>query len=95
MTRRTKVQWCELIDQQKASGLNAAEFCRRNSVNTKYFSLRKRQLGDASKSFVQVMPSGANQAELRPKIIKLRFVELDLPQETLLESLALLLDANR
>jgi len=95
MSRRTKAQWRKLIEQQKVSGLTAAEFCRQNSVNAKYFSVRKRQLSDESKPFVQVMPSHSNQAELRPKAIKLRFIELDLPQASLLESLSLLLNENR
>ncbi len=95
MTRRTKGQWRELIEQQEVSGLSAAEFCRQNSLNTKYFSLRKRQLSDPSKPFVQVMPPHSNQVELRPEMIKLRFIELDLPQQALLESLSLLLGENR
>jgi hypothetical protein len=95
MTRRTKGQWRELIEQQEVSGLPAGEFCRQNSLNAKYFSLRKRQLSDPSKPFVQVMPPHSNQAELRPETIKLRFIELDLPQQALLESLSLLLGENR
>jgi len=95
MTRRTKGQWRELIEQQEVSGLIAAEFCRRNSVNAKYFSLRKRQLSGRSKPFVQVIPPHSNQAVLRPETIKLRFIELDLPQQALLESLSVLLGENR
>lgn len=93
--RRTKTQWRELIIQQQTSGLSAAEFCRRNSVNAKYFSLRKQQLGDAGKSFVQVRPSRVSQIAPAAQSIKLRVIELNLPQAAVVESLALLLNAER
>ncbi|MFT5571668.1 MAG: hypothetical protein ACI9FR_000587 [Cryomorphaceae bacterium] len=92
MSKRTKVQWPELINQQQESGLNAAEFCRRNGANARYFSLRRQQLGGTSKSFVQVRPSIANQIAPAAQSIKLRVIEIDLPQEAALESLALLLN---
>ena len=60
MSRRTKAQWRELILQQQSSGLSAAEFCRRESVNPKYFSVRKKQLSDVSSSFVEVTPVSAS-----------------------------------
>jgi len=36
-----KKQWQSLIKEQQASGLSAAEFCRQNQLNAKYFSKRK------------------------------------------------------
>jgi len=42
--RRTKEQWQDLIQAQAASGLSAAEFCKQQGLNDKYFSLRKQQL---------------------------------------------------
>lgn len=95
MSRRTKAQWRELVTQQQESGLNAAEFCRRNGVNAKYFSLRKKQVGGTAKSFVQVRPSSASQIAPAAQSIKLRVIEIDLPQEAVLESLALLLNVQR
>jgi hypothetical protein len=95
MMKRTKAQWRELITQQQASGLNAAEFCRRNGVNAKYFSLRKQQLGGADKSFVQVRPSRVGQITPVAQSIKLRVIELDLPAAAVIESLALLLNVKR
>ena len=95
MARRTKAQWRELIVQQQSSGLSAAEFCRRNEVNAKYFSLRKQQLAGDAMPFVQVTPSSVSQIAPVAQSIKLRIIELDLPQEALLESLTQLLGASR
>jgi len=83
MTRRTKSQWRELIDQQNASGLTAAEFCRRHELNPKYFSLRKKKLIDSqiqpSNEFVQVTPSLAKDVDPATDTIKLRVTEVELP----------------
>ncbi len=38
---RNKSQWQTLIKEQQTSGLSAAEFCRQNQLNAKYFSKRK------------------------------------------------------
>ena len=58
MVRRTKAQWQALIKAQAESGQTAAVFCREHGVNAKYFSLRRRQLMEASErgvsSFVPV-----------------------------------------
>ena len=58
--RRSESQWRALIEEQASSGLTAAEFCRQQSLNPKYFSTRKRQLSSKPASaFVQVKPSVA------------------------------------
>ena len=44
MKKRTAEEWESLLDQQAASGLSAAAFCREHKLCPKYFSLRKRQL---------------------------------------------------
>ncbi|RDH42209.1 IS66 family insertion sequence element accessory protein TnpA [Zooshikella ganghwensis] len=44
MKKRTAEEWQSLLDQQAASGLSAAAFCREHKLCPKYFSLRKRQL---------------------------------------------------
>jgi hypothetical protein len=49
MTRRTKAQWRALIEAHASSGLTAAAFCRDHGLNPKYFSLRRRELGDGPK----------------------------------------------
>ncbi len=45
MIIRSKEQWMDLFKQHEASGLTMAEFCRRNDLSKKYFSLRRKQLG--------------------------------------------------
>lgn len=58
MQRRTSEQWRDLFAEQAASGLSQAAFCKSNKLCTKYFSLRKRQLGatspDKATAFVPV-----------------------------------------
>ncbi len=44
MKRRSQKQWQEVIIKQQQSGLSAAQFCRNENINQKYFSLRKVQL---------------------------------------------------
>lgn len=44
MIRRSKEQWLSLFQQQKESGLSAAEFCKHHALCDKHFSLRKKQL---------------------------------------------------
>lgn len=92
MTRRTQADWHELIEQQKESGLSAAEFCRRNSVNAKYFSLRKQKLKQAAGNFVRVSPPVARPSPSVATGIKVRVIELEIPSNAIGESLTLLLD---
>ena len=40
---RTRENWKALIKAQLESGLNAAEFCRQQQLNAKYFSKRKTE----------------------------------------------------
>jgi len=93
MARRSKAQWCELIEQQRVSGLNAAEFCRRNSVNAKYFSLQKRKLDKENGSFVRVAPPAMSSAAVATASIKIRVVELEVPVDTVADTLSLLMRA--
>ena len=44
MAYRNQDDWRQLIEEQQASGMIAAVFCRERNINTKYFSLRKQQL---------------------------------------------------
>ena len=58
MSTRTPKQWQTLIEQQVASGLSQARFCKEQGLCSKYFSLRKRQLtGIGGEKFVRVHPS--------------------------------------
>ncbi|MCF6300904.1 MAG: hypothetical protein L3J52_07285 [Proteobacteria bacterium] len=54
MKRRSKEQWQEIIAKQQHSGLSAAQFCRNEKIDQKYFSTRKRQLIKESKSTTSV-----------------------------------------
>ena len=42
--RRSKQQWLDIINDQQQSGLSAAQYCRNNNIEQKYFSTRKGQL---------------------------------------------------
>ena len=44
MEQKTKRKWLAIIQKQQQSGLSAAQFCRNESINQKYFSTCKRQL---------------------------------------------------
>ena len=90
MTRRTQAQWRELIEQQRESGLTATEFCRRNAVNAKYFSLRKQKLKPAG-SFVRVGAPVVKPSRVAATSIKVRVIELEIPSNAIDESLGLLL----
>ena len=48
MNKRTPEQWQTLFAAQQASGLSQAQFCKREGLCSKYFSLRRRQLKEAS-----------------------------------------------
>jgi hypothetical protein len=76
MTRRTQDQWRELIDEQAASDLSAAEFCRQRSVNPKYFSTRKRQLEQQRGSFIKVVTPRV-EPSLESSIVKVRGIEFE------------------
>ena len=89
MTRRTKAQWQALIEQQQSSGLMAAEFCRQQNLNPKYFSLRKKQLCQSSNGFVKIAPL-QNPIPQAPSV-KLRVIEVEVPG-CASESLSVLLD---
>ncbi|MFT7686041.1 MAG: hypothetical protein ACI9FB_001386 [Candidatus Azotimanducaceae bacterium] len=81
MARRTKTEWCELIEQQKASGLSAAEFCCRNSIKDKCFSTQKQKLKGSTGNFVRVAAPAARPSPVATNGIKVRVVELEIPGE--------------
>lgn len=71
MTRRSKAEWLRLIEEHQNSGLSAVEFCRRNGVNPKYFSVRQRQLSKAKPIFVEVESRLGVSANVRVRIIEM------------------------
>jgi len=88
MSRRTIAQWRDLIAQQQSSGVSAAQFCRERSINSKYFSTRKKQLCGSAKSFVQIAPR-ITSSTINTSV-QLRVIEAEVPSEALLETLSLL-----
>lgn len=42
---RNRQAWLDLFSRWESSGLRAVDFCRREGVCSKYFSVRQRQLG--------------------------------------------------
>jgi len=71
MTRRSKAEWLELIEEHQNSGLSAAEFCRLNQLNPKYFSLRRRQLSKTKPAFIEVAPCEHVSADVRVRVIEM------------------------
>ena len=91
--RRSKEEWRRLFAEHESSGLTAAAFCREHSLCPKYFSLRKRQLGDGEgvpSRFVAVKP--AIVTRLNPSgDTALRVIDVKVPSDQLLDVLARLL----
>jgi len=54
MKRRSHQDWLTLFDQQTASGLSAAAFCREQHLSPRYFSKRKRALSVPRSGFVKI-----------------------------------------
>ena len=89
MIKRNEAQWRELFLQHEQSGLSAAVFCREQSLCPKYFSLRKKQLGDKP-AFVQVKSKPQTNSIDQPKsnqAVRIRVIEFDVPLSGLHESL--------
>ena len=72
--------------------MTAAEFLRRNAVNAKHFSLRKQKLKQEAVSFVRVSPQVASSTSVAATGVKVRVIELDIPNGAIGESLTMLLD---
>jgi len=89
--QRSRVQWLELIEQQKQSGLKASEFCRQQALNPQYFSKRKRQLILDSKSasqpspFIKVHPANKASAPSEQSCISLSYQNILLQLPTNIE----------
>jgi len=78
MARRSKADWLRLIEEHKTSGLSAAEFCRRNKLNAKYFSLRRRKLTKTKAAFVELEPSPSSEAQVTVRITQITVPLADL-----------------
>ena len=68
MARRSKAEWLRLIEEHKTSGLSAAEFCRRNKLDAKYFGLRRREFTAPKASFVEVAPQPRTLAQVTVRV---------------------------
>jgi len=56
MGRKSLTDWKAIVEQQLSSGLIAAEFCRQNNLNQKYFSQYKCKFKKVSPAFIKVEP---------------------------------------
>ncbi|MEH6446833.1 MAG: hypothetical protein V7784_23300 [Oceanospirillaceae bacterium] len=56
MGRKSLVDWKTIIERQLNSGLTAAEFCRQNNLNQKYFSQYKCKFKKVPPAFIKVSP---------------------------------------
>lgn len=91
MVKRSQSQWGALFAEHESSGLSAAEFCRRQSLCPKHFSVRKRQLGwKSSSSFVQVKPA-ISKVVTPESEVRIRVVDVSVPTDRLEGVLAELL----
>ena len=60
-----KYNWPVLLEAQAKSGLSQAEFCRRNNVCAKYFSIKKSQAAKAEKAKGDAVKTGASSPFVR------------------------------
>lgn len=86
MVKRTPEQWKALFAAQKTSGLNQAQFCKREGLCPKHFSLRRKQLLGADAiapvptTFVKVqspIPSKDGQVSVHYQGVELRVQQAD------------------
>ena len=73
MKKRNATEWLKLFEEHRVSGLSAAEFCRRNGLNPKYFSLRRRELSSDKPAFIEVTASPSSLP------VKVRVTEFQVP----------------
>jgi len=71
MIKRSRAEWQSLIDEQVASGLNAAEFCGRNQLNPKYFSLRRRELSQRASAFIELAPQAVAASNVTVRVFEI------------------------
>lgn len=77
--RRSKEQWQQLVQKQLQSGLNIAEFCRQNQLDTKYFYKIQKDFQNKEKTtsaFVQVKidkPTGSTLMSINMAGAKIDF----------------------
>ncbi len=75
MPYKTKQEWQSLIVEFEKSGLTQAAFCRQNSLNAKYFSLKRSKLLNSSQSTTSQFVRVDNVSQPSPKspLIHLNF----------------------
>jgi len=72
MKRRSKKQWQVIIRKQQQSGMSAAQFCRSEKINQKYFSTRKIQLLKESKTTSAFTKVEVSQVPIQNNIFELQ-----------------------
>ncbi len=102
MIRRTVLQWRELFNEQIASGLTAAAFCREKQLCPRYFSKRRKQLmtskeGVSQSTFIKTKAHAISSPAVSMDRIALRTTagDLSLPANVEPEWLATLMKALR
>jgi len=63
MGRKSLADWKTMVERQLTSGLTAAEFCRQNHLNQKYFSQYKCKLKNTPPAFIKVKPKALEPAQ--------------------------------
>ena len=83
MVKRSEAEWQSLFEQQTASGLSAAAFCREHGLCPKYFSLRRKQLQRQTKQSPGVgNTSTAKRATFIPAVMTTSSLSSDLLLQT-------------
>jgi hypothetical protein len=59
MGRKSLIEWNAIVERQLSSGLIAAEFCRQNNINQKYFSQYKCKFKKGPPVFIKVKPKAS------------------------------------
>lgn len=84
MVKRSPEQWQALFAAQQSSGLNQAQFCKREGLCPKHFSARRKQLLGANASatalgrFIKAQPPTSSSSG--PISVHYQGVELRLQQ---------------
>ena len=95
MARRSSKEWQVIIEQQEASGMSVAEYCKQHGLNNKYFharrqSLLKRQQRKLAPSFIKVSKTDSDSSMMS---LQMSGAKLSLPANTAPDWLAHLLKA--
>ncbi len=81
MTRRTRSEWLQLIEEHKNSSLSATDFCKSKGIDPKYFSLKKANLKstDEYSPFIEALSPISTGPELS---LSWAGADINLPADT-------------